>query len=192
LIGSWPSPFTGLRGKKLPVAFYQLRIDPLPLTCQEVPHHLVAGGKRLGLEMIKGRLLLKETSVGCGDLDLVQLGHALGGPVVIDALDHNAKAAHGTPPEPINGRRYLMIRRPGGCPLLPTHQAQRFCALTKFEEVVVGRELKMIALEKELEKLQREVEKRPTRACATRWRRWSCACGKARSAGVLCSTSWAT
>jgi hypothetical protein len=141
LIGSWPSPFTGLRGKKLPVAFYQLRIDPLPLTCQEVPHHLVAGGKRLGLEMIKGRLLLKETSVGCGDLDLVQLGHALGGPVVIDALDHNAKAAHGTPPEPINGRRYLMIRRPGGCPLLPTHQAQRFCALTGIGRGTEGKRL---------------------------------------------------
>jgi PAS domain S-box-containing protein len=69
---------------------------------------------------------------------------------------------------------------------------EKILDLEKFEEVVVGRELKMIALEKELEKLQREVEKRPTRACATRWRRWSCACGKARSAGVLCSTSWAT
>ena len=33
---------------------------------------------------------------------------------------------------------------------------EKILDLEKFEEVVVGRELKMIALEKELEKLQRE------------------------------------
>jgi PAS domain S-box-containing protein len=36
---------------------------------------------------------------------------------------------------------------------------EKILDLEKFEEVVVGRELKMIALEKELESLQREVEK---------------------------------
>jgi PAS domain S-box-containing protein len=36
---------------------------------------------------------------------------------------------------------------------------EKISDLEKFEEVVVGRELKMIALEKEVEKLQREVEK---------------------------------
>src|SRR5205085_8043138 len=36
---------------------------------------------------------------------------------------------------------------------------EKILDLEKFEEVVVGRELKMIALEKELEKLQREVQK---------------------------------
>src|SRR5262249_55935894 len=35
---------------------------------------------------------------------------------------------------------------------------EKILDLEKFEEVVVGRELKMIALEKELEKLQKEVE----------------------------------
>jgi PAS domain S-box-containing protein len=35
---------------------------------------------------------------------------------------------------------------------------EKILDLEKFEEVVVGRELKMIALEKEVEKLQREVE----------------------------------
>ena len=34
---------------------------------------------------------------------------------------------------------------------------EKILDLEKFEEVVVGRELKMIALEKELEKLQREM-----------------------------------
>ena len=36
---------------------------------------------------------------------------------------------------------------------------EKILDLEKFEEVVVGRELKMIALEKEVEKLQREVER---------------------------------
>jgi hypothetical protein len=36
---------------------------------------------------------------------------------------------------------------------------EKILDLEKFEEVVVGRELKMISLEKELESLQREVEK---------------------------------
>jgi hypothetical protein len=35
---------------------------------------------------------------------------------------------------------------------------EKILDLEKFEDVVVGRELKMIALEKEVEKLQREVE----------------------------------
>ena len=40
-----------------------------------------------------------------------------------------------------------------------TELQEKILDLEKFEEVVVGRELKMIALEKELEGLQREVEK---------------------------------
>jgi hypothetical protein len=37
---------------------------------------------------------------------------------------------------------------------------EKILDLEKFEEVVVGRELKMIALEKELEKVQRELRDR--------------------------------
>jgi PAS domain S-box-containing protein len=40
-----------------------------------------------------------------------------------------------------------------------TELQEKVLELEKFEEVVVGRELKMIALEKELEGLQREVER---------------------------------
>src|ERR687883_800985 len=40
-----------------------------------------------------------------------------------------------------------------------TELQEKILDLEKFEEVVVGRELKMIALEKELENLEREVEK---------------------------------
>jgi hypothetical protein len=40
-----------------------------------------------------------------------------------------------------------------------TELQEKILDLEKFEEVVVGRELKMIALEKELENLQREHEK---------------------------------
>src|SRR5207302_1197989 len=40
-----------------------------------------------------------------------------------------------------------------------TELQEKILDLEKFEEVVVGRELKMIALEKELEGLQQEVEK---------------------------------
>ena len=40
-----------------------------------------------------------------------------------------------------------------------TELQEKILDLEKFEEVVVGRELKMIALEKELESLQRENEK---------------------------------
>jgi hypothetical protein len=66
-----------------------------------VTHHLVAGGQSLGFEMIEGGLLVEEAGVGRRDVDLVQLGHALSGSIVINALDHDAKAAHGAPPEPI-------------------------------------------------------------------------------------------
>jgi hypothetical protein len=40
-----------------------------------------------------------------------------------------------------------------------TELQEKILDLEKFEEVVVGRELKMIALEKELEGLQQEVSK---------------------------------
>ena len=40
-----------------------------------------------------------------------------------------------------------------------TELQEKILDLEKFEEVVVGRELKMIALEKELEDLRRETEK---------------------------------
>jgi hypothetical protein len=40
-----------------------------------------------------------------------------------------------------------------------TELQEKILDLEKFEEVVVGRELKMIALEKELENLQRDNEK---------------------------------
>ena len=40
-----------------------------------------------------------------------------------------------------------------------TELQEKILDLEKFEEVVVGRELKMIALEKELENFQRENEK---------------------------------
>ena len=40
-----------------------------------------------------------------------------------------------------------------------TELQEKILDLEKFEEVVVGRELKMIALEKELENLERENEK---------------------------------
>ncbi len=57
LIGSWPSPVAGLRGKKLLVVVHQLGVHALPLTHEEVTHHLVAGGERLGLQLIESRLL---------------------------------------------------------------------------------------------------------------------------------------
>jgi hypothetical protein len=38
-----------------------------------------------------------------------------------------------------------------------TELQEKILDLEKFEEVVVGRELKMIALEKELERMQREI-----------------------------------
>jgi len=44
-----------------------------------------------------------------------------------------------------------------------TELQEKILDLEKFEEVVVGRELKMIALEKELEQLQAEVEKNKRR-----------------------------
>ena len=48
-----------------------------------------------------------------------------------------------------------------------TELQEKILDLEKFEEVVVGRELKMIALEKELEGLQQEVEKLRTERAAT-------------------------
>jgi len=64
-------------------------------------HHLVARGQRLGFEMIESGLLLQKAGVGRRDVNGIQFGHALGDAIVVDALDHDAKAAHGTPPEPI-------------------------------------------------------------------------------------------
>jgi hypothetical protein len=47
-----------------------------------------------------------------------------------------------------------------------TELQEKILDLEKFEEVVVGRELKMIALEKELESLQQEVEKHRAESAA--------------------------
>ena len=95
---------------------------------------------------------------------------------------------------------------------------EKILDLEKFEEVVVGRELKMIALEKELEGLQREVAKlkaeaaaadgrrlgataagdrrragrRPRRCSARRSSSSSGASAGRRSAAARSSTSWAT
>ena len=46
---------------------------------------------------------------------------------------------------------------------------EKILDLEKFEEVVVGRELKMIALEKEIEGLKRELEKAKAERGQTRW-----------------------
>jgi hypothetical protein len=48
-----------------------------------------------------------------------------------------------------------------------TELQEKILDLEKFEEVVVGRELKMIALEKELEGLQQEVSKLRAASSAT-------------------------
>jgi hypothetical protein len=90
LSGSWPSPFSGLRGKKLPVAVDQLLLDALPLADQEVPHHRLALGQRLGFEVIEGGLLLKGASIQGWDLNAVQFGHAFGLCLVLNTLDHDA------------------------------------------------------------------------------------------------------
>src|SRR5206468_9868316 len=95
---------------------------------------------------------------------------------------------------------------------------EKILDLEKFEEVVVGRELKMIALEKELESLRKEVERlragrictrwrrprsrsvsaqsrsparprRPRENCAPTWSCWSGACGKATHSAARCATS---
>ena len=53
-----------------------------------------------------------------------------------------------------------------------TELQEKILDLEKFEEVVVGRELKMIALEKELESLQQEVEKLRAEHAGLRAERW--------------------
>jgi len=53
----------GLRGKKLPVAVYQLLLDALPLQDQEVPHHRLALSERLGFEVVEGGLLLEGAGI---------------------------------------------------------------------------------------------------------------------------------
>ena len=85
-------------------------VYPLPLSEEEVTHHVVAGGERLGFEMIESALLLEKARVGGGNVDEVQVGHALRFALVVDALDHDPKAAHTVPPNETGPTRYLMIR----------------------------------------------------------------------------------
>jgi hypothetical protein len=138
LIGSWPSPFAGRRGKKLLVVRHQLSVHPLPLSQEEVTHHVVARGERLGFEMIESGLLFEEAGVEGGNIDVIQVGHALCFALVIDASDDDLKAGHAVPPNETDPARYLMIRGPPARSLLPTNQAQRFCALTNFVWVSHG------------------------------------------------------
>ena len=131
LIGSWPSPFDGLRGKKLLVVCNQLLIDALPLAFEEMTHHRVALGQGLGFELIQSGILVQELGVGSGNLNEVEVGDLLGLPRFdVDALDQDAEARHGRPPFPTSGVRYPMIRRFSYLSLPPTNLAQHFCALS--------------------------------------------------------------
>jgi hypothetical protein len=67
-----------------------LPLDALPLADQEVPHHLLAVGQRLGFEVIEGGLLLQGVGIQRRDVNPVQFGHPFGLRLVLDALDHDA------------------------------------------------------------------------------------------------------
>jgi hypothetical protein len=72
----------------------QLRVDLFPLAHQEVSHHLLAAGQGSGFQLIQRGLPLQAAGVEGGNLDGVQFRYPLG-VVVVDPLDHDAKAAHG-------------------------------------------------------------------------------------------------
>jgi hypothetical protein len=101
LIGGWPSPFAGQRGKKLAVSGRELRVHPLPLADQEVAHHLMTFGERQGFEVIEGSLLLQRAGIGSVDLNPIEFGQLIGGGVVVAATDQDVVAAHGLPPRAI-------------------------------------------------------------------------------------------
>jgi hypothetical protein len=65
------------------VLVHQELIHPLPLSHQEVAHHLVATGQGLRLQLIERRLLLERGEIGGGHVNAVELRHAV---IVIDAL----------------------------------------------------------------------------------------------------------
>jgi len=75
-----------------------LGIYPLPLSEEELTHHLVTRGERLGFEVIESGLLLQEAGVRGGNVDVVEVGDAFRSSLVIDASDHDLKAAHEVPP----------------------------------------------------------------------------------------------
>jgi hypothetical protein len=95
---AWPSPVAGRRGKKLAVVRRELVVYPFPLSQEEVAHDLVALGERVGFELVERRVLLEGVGVELRNVNTVQFGDAFGLGVVVDALDHDAQAAHGYPP----------------------------------------------------------------------------------------------
>jgi hypothetical protein len=71
------------------------------LSLQEVTHYLMAGGECLCLQVVEGGLLLQEAGVGSGNVDVIEVGHALRSVLVVDTADHDLKAAYGKPPSAI-------------------------------------------------------------------------------------------
>jgi len=109
-----------------------LPIHALPLAHEEVTHHLLAFGQRLGFQMIQGGLLGKAAGIGDLYLDAVQFGQVIRLVLIVDAADQDRQTAHGTPPVSMERHGCPMIRSTLPRPLPTTDQAQRFCALTNF------------------------------------------------------------
>lgn len=82
------------RGKKLLVVGYQLFFHGLPLAQEEPPHHLVALGEALGLEVVQSGWRLQSANVRLGNVDALQFGEALRLALLFHAADQNRQVAH--------------------------------------------------------------------------------------------------
>ncbi len=91
----WPSKVAGLRGKKLAVVGRELVVHAFPLPQQEVAHHLVALGQRLGFQVVEGGFLLQEARVEGGNINAIQFGELVRLGFIVDAADPNRQSAHG-------------------------------------------------------------------------------------------------
>jgi hypothetical protein len=70
----------------------------LPLSHEEVAHHLLPFGERQRFQVVEGALLLQGVSVGSGDLNAIKFSQLLRLGVVVAATDQDVVAAHGLPP----------------------------------------------------------------------------------------------
>ena len=73
-------------------------VHTLPLSDEEVTHHLLPFGQRQRFQVVECGLLLQGASIGRGDLDAIEFGQLFGLGVVVTATNQDVVAAHGFPP----------------------------------------------------------------------------------------------
>jgi len=93
VIGSWPSAWTTVGRKTLPILVGQLRIQQLALSLEHAAEDRVAHRMGGGFERVKGGFGLEGCDVGHWEIEAGKFGHLVAGGIV-HAADQHANKAH--------------------------------------------------------------------------------------------------